>query len=1008
MLAGRRKVLSLLAFLACRAPHAVARAELVALFWGDRDDAHGRQSLRQALAELRSVLGDGLAADAEHVRLGAEVVALDVAAFEALVQQQRWDDAARAWTGDFLIGTESLAGEAWQGWLRTTRAALHAQAAQAFEMQAVGAEHAGEWRTVIEWATRWCEVAPHDERALATRLRALVAAGRPIDASVLFESFTRRLRAEGLGEPSPEFLALRPSFAASRGTGARPPRPTGPVTLSTLTQLPPDARTLAEVVAVIGGATDEETLRGITDLPAFNVRAALDALVARGILRRTDATPPAWEFISDADRQRVYDVIARDRRRGLHRAVWDRFGAGASEAERQRFEEHRVRGEAPRSIQISGRVVAGIAAVLLAVVAIPYSVSRIARADAMELEPGSRILLADVRNETGEPHVGPALGTAAALGLQQSEHVALVPQSRARALATPSGPRGERRLDVETARGIAVRESVARVVSLGVVRAESTYRLAARVIDPRTGQVVGEEQVEVGRHNLVDGLDGLIARVRVRLGESPSALRESSRPLRAVASPSLEALEAYTEGTRASAAGDAATARRAWMRALALDSSFALAELALAHDAFARGDSLAGDAWMERAVAHGDRLTTLEALRARQVRALRAGDARQAATLATTIAEREPSGDAWFTVGEAALAAGGCAEAEPPLGNALALDSLHVPTRLALARCALERGDVRGAMRHHTVVQATDSTIWMRGGYRQAWGNLLVRSGRPADAEAVFGDLVAIGSAADSLTGLRSLGALEMYRGRYAVALPLLQHATRLARRDGAGGELRRSLLTELDAFLAIGGRTRASEVADELVALMTTDADVTPSELFHLGHRLARLGRVNGAREVLRRLSAGAVPDLVADQWAARLLNATLHVVERAGPEALAALGGGSTASVPAAPPTLEAFRLALTADAHLLAGQLDEAAVAAARLAETWYFGGLSQDEWLRAPLRQARIAETRGDTTAAIAAYRRFVDRWKEADLYLVDLAAAQRALARLGGAPMTVSR
>jgi hypothetical protein len=45
--------------------------------------------------------------------------------------------------------------------------------------------------------------------------------------------------------------------------------------------------------------------------------------------------------------------------------------------------------------------------------------------------------------------------------------------------------------------------------------------------------------------------------------------------------------------------------------------------------------------------------------------------------------------------------------------------------------------------------------------------------------------------------------------------------------------------------------------------------------------------------------------------------------------------------------------------------------------------------------------------GDTAAARTAYRKYVDRWKDADVFLVELSIAQRSLVRLGGGAVTAS-
>jgi tetratricopeptide (TPR) repeat protein len=233
-----------------------------------------------------------------------------------------------------------------------------------------------------------------------------------------------------------------------------------------------------------------------------------------------------------------------------------------------------------------------------------------------------------------------------------------------------------------------------------------------------------------------------------------------------------------------------------------------------------------------------------------------------------------------------------------------------------------------------------------------------------------------------------------MFRGRYGEALPSLQEATRLYRRAGMVGQVFDNLVLETAAFMAIGGRTRASELIDEAYAI--ANANELPAwGYFQLGHLMARIGRINGAREALRLATLRAQPDNDTDDWAVRLLTASVRLAERNGADALVAIDR------PAAPPGMDPYRLALTADANALSGQHDAAIEAARQLAQSWQFGSDAQDEWLRATLRIARTAEASGDTAAALAAYRKYVDRWKDADVFLVELATAERSLVRLGG-------
>lgn len=1009
-LAGRRKVLALLAYLARRAPEPIARQELMALFWADRDETHSKQSLRQALVDLRPALGDALETAADSVMVREKAVALDVTAFEAAVRSEQWSDAARLWKGDFLVATDSLGSRKWEAWLEDQRGTLRGSAARVFEHLAAAAEQRSDWRAMLDAAVRWTEVAPLDERSHRSRIEALVHYGRPIDAAVCYESFLQRLRTARRPMPAADFLELRARFAADGA--AVPRRAPGLLTLSTLSQLPLDARAILEAAAVVGEPASETVLRRITELTAPAFRAAMDDLSRRGIFGRHEDADQRYDFLLEGNRKHVDEVIPADRRRVLHRSIFAVLGRVPGAPEPAPVVERRRRSFALRRFVPSQRGLIGISTVVIAAITAVSWNGRTSRADAVELPPGSRILLTDVRNETGEPLLDAALGTAAAVGLKQSRHVALVPAPRHRAATRDSAAAGRdgRRLDVAAARGIAVRDSVARVVSLGVARSDSTYRLAARVIDPQSGDILREEEVEVGRNGLVDGLDDLLQRVRAALGESQSVLRESTRPLRAVASPSLEALEAYTEGARAHAAGSVAVARAAWMRALDADTNFALAELALASDAFERGADREGDRWLARAMAHADRLTTIEAMRARQQAALRGGDLAAARALGAEVVRLEPSSASWFALARTELLGASCQAAAPLLDSALVLDSLHVPSRLALAQCAVARGDSRAAVAHYTTIRRADSGALARPAYAHAWGMLLARAGRLGDAEASFQRSLRAGIAEDTLRGITALAALAMYRGRYAGAQPYLEQLVALHRRGGIAGsrgsagspaDLRAALLLEAEALIATGARARASERIDEAIALAVAD-EAAPSEFLHAGRLMARLGRVNGAREALRLLSARVVPGRNEDEWAARLLTAYVHLADREAIEALASIDAAT------APRELEPFRLAATADASAMAGQYEVAIAAAQRLADEWHFATVAQDEWLRSSLRLARYAEARGDAARAREGYQRYIDRWKDADTHLIDLATAQRGLVRTGGDSVSAGR
>src|SRR4051812_21432928 len=117
-LSSRRKELTLLTYLARRAPRAISREELAELFWGARQSAKARQSLRQALLELKRLVGDKLDTETDKVFLESGAVTLDAAAFESDLAAGRWREAAERWQGDFLAGIDDMGGDDFRIWLK--------------------------------------------------------------------------------------------------------------------------------------------------------------------------------------------------------------------------------------------------------------------------------------------------------------------------------------------------------------------------------------------------------------------------------------------------------------------------------------------------------------------------------------------------------------------------------------------------------------------------------------------------------------------------------------------------------------------------------------------------------------------------------------------------------------------------------------------------------------------------------------------------------------------------
>jgi DNA-binding SARP family transcriptional activator len=146
-----KKLAALLAFLACTAPQAHSRDQLMTLLWGSHFDAQARQNLRQTLTRLRRVLGDdALVSNSESVSLRRGVIACDVMRFEALLA-----DGSRSALGEAvdlykgrLLPDLTIPEEAWVEWIGPRRQRLEGLALDAMvklgeqELEADNHKHA--------------------------------------------------------------------------------------------------------------------------------------------------------------------------------------------------------------------------------------------------------------------------------------------------------------------------------------------------------------------------------------------------------------------------------------------------------------------------------------------------------------------------------------------------------------------------------------------------------------------------------------------------------------------------------------------------------------------------------------------------------------------------------------------------------------------------------------------------------------------------------------------------
>lgn len=263
LLARRRKELVLVAVLAHHSPAPLARHDLMRLLWADRDEARARHSLRQALSDLRRVLGPALELGPDQVSVAAGTIMTDAAEFLAACRDERWDDAIALWQGDFLASAEEIPGDRLATWLEEMRTSLRAALTVACEQRCLAAERAGQWSRARSSAEWWVRNAPESTAARVRLAGVLRAVGRRSEAERL-GGFDRG-PATTLREPDfvgreAELDAITAAWHAARTGGPR---------FVVVTGAPGSGRSrlLREFARLVGERWPRTPVRRVTETP---------------------------------------------------------------------------------------------------------------------------------------------------------------------------------------------------------------------------------------------------------------------------------------------------------------------------------------------------------------------------------------------------------------------------------------------------------------------------------------------------------------------------------------------------------------------------------------------------------------------------------------------------------------------------------------------------------------------------------------------------------------------
>ena len=226
------------------------------------------------------------------------------------------------------------------------------------------------------------------------------------------------------------------------------------------------------------------------------------------------------------------------------------------------------------------------------------------------------VVVGDLKNLTGAAGLDDSIGTAFRIGLEQSRYVNVLSSLKTRETIRLMR-RDPEATEVDRAVGseIAIREGARALILPTIAEIGGRVRVTAEVIDPQTQTTVYSESADgIGEASVLPSLDAVNHKLRVRLGEALATVSKETLPLDKVTTGNIDALRAFSRGSRKEDAAAYRDALALYGQAIALDPDFALARVASARIHYGEGRHAKSIEELGKVRARRDRLSARDAL----------------------------------------------------------------------------------------------------------------------------------------------------------------------------------------------------------------------------------------------------------------------------------------------------------------------------------------------------------------------------------------------------------
>jgi eukaryotic-like serine/threonine-protein kinase len=225
------------------------------------------------------------------------------------------------------------------------------------------------------------------------------------------------------------------------------------------------------------------------------------------------------------------------------------------------------------------------------------------------------VVVADFDNSTGDAVFDDTLKTALTVALDQSPFLNVLSDTQVQATLKLMTLPPSARLTADVARELCERVGARAYIGGSIASLGNEYVIGLKAVNCQSGEPLVQEQVTAeGKEKVLNAVGSGAVKLRSELGESISTVKKLDVPLEQATTSSLEALQAYSEATKAFNAKGPEVALTDHQRAIQLDPNFAMGYEQVGNDYGDLGELARSSEYFTKAFALRDHASERERL----------------------------------------------------------------------------------------------------------------------------------------------------------------------------------------------------------------------------------------------------------------------------------------------------------------------------------------------------------------------------------------------------------